>query len=285
MSLDSQVSPAFSVFSNKGVRALLLGLDKLARIEAKTASPNRQRTRSLTRRALITASVAVTFAISLTGQTTASSLPFVGCVSYGQRDKTEAPEGTSVVRPFARHDAAELAYYQSDQIRLVAPKGWNCEGYSDSSGRGMLLSPEPKREPRWSNFAGPAIVLNYISGETGSGRLQIAEAASRIFPAFRAWAARNVGEFYTDLPQRPYPTDHLRYRSSRIVEFETPPGRKGFGNDFSQFVPNDKPTFGVAILMRDPSEHMLVMTIRLPSNLQSLLPLIVKDVEEHKGEN
>ena len=91
--------------------------------------------------------------------------------------------------------------------------------------------------------------------------------------------------FDTHLPRGPYPTDRLRYRSSRVVEFETPLRTKGLSNDYSRFVPNDRPTFGVAILRGDPPEHLLMLSIRLPNELQSLLPLIVEDIEEHRGEN
>lgn len=230
--------------------------------------------------------IALIMAISSRGQNAASSLPFVGCVSYGMTEKVEAPKGVSVKRSISRRDAEMLAYYKSAEIGLVAPRGWNCEGYSDSSGWGMFLSPEPiKGEPRWPNFKGPAIDLQHISGESGFGSFQIAEATARAFPTFRAQAVRTLAEPDADLPRGPYPTDHLRYRGSRVVEFETPPQLKGFSNDFSRFVPNDKPTFGVAILIGNPPKDLLVLSIRLPDQLQSLLPLILKDIEQHRGEN
>ncbi len=229
--------------------------------------------------------VALIMAISSRGQNAAPSLPFVGCVSYGMAEKVEAPKGVSVKRSINLHDAGMLAYYKSAKIGLAAPRGWNCEGYSDSSGWGMFLSPEPiQGEPRWPNFKGPAIDLQHISGGTGSGSFQIAEAISLAFPTFRAWAVRTLATD-ADLPRGPYPTDHLRYRSSRVVEFETPPQLKGFSNDFSRFVSNDKPTFGVAILIGNPPKHLLVLSIRLPDQLRSLLPLIIEDIEQHRGEN
>jgi hypothetical protein len=248
--------------------------------------PNRRVAKSITRYALRLLTIALTLAIFTMGQTAAPALPFVGCISYGQAENLEAPKGVSVKRPHGWHDVGNLAYYKSAEIGLVAPKGWNCEGYSDSSGWGMFLSPEPiKGEPRWPNFKGPAIDFQHISGENGFGHSQIAEAVSRVFPTFRTWAVRSMEGFDTHLPRGPYPTDRLSYRGSRVVEFETPPQRKGLSNDFSRIVPNDKPTFGVAILIGNPPQHLLVLSIRLPNELQSLLPLIVKDVEEHRGEN
>jgi hypothetical protein len=70
-----------------------------------------------------------------------------------------------------------------------------------------------------------------------------------------------------------------------VVEFETPSQRKGLSTDFSRIVPNDHPTFGVAILVGDPPPHLLVLSFRLPIELQGFVPLILKDIEEHRGEN
>jgi hypothetical protein len=89
----------------------------------------------------------------------------------------------------------------------------------------------------------------------------------------------------TDLPRGPYPTDRLRYRNSRVVEFETPPRRKGLSADFSRIVPNDKPIYGVAILIGNPPGDLFVLSGRMPDEFQSLLPIVIKDIEEHRGEN
>jgi hypothetical protein len=229
--------------------------------------------------------VTLVFNAILPGQAVERTLPFVGCVSYGQTERVEAPKAVKISRPLSAHDAENLAYYKSDEIGLVAPKGWHCQGYSGSSGWGMFLSPEPIRgEPAWPNFKGPANDLYHISGETGSGSSQIAEAIARVFPGFRAWAVRSMADFDTKLLRGPYPADRLTYRSSRVVEFETPPGRKGFGNDFSRFITNDKPTYGVAILMGDPPSDLIVLTARMPAKLQFLLPVIREDIEKHRGE-
>ena len=150
--------------------------------------------------AITTVLMALPLTISLMGQSQ-PSLPFVGCVSYGQTDKEDAPTRVNVRRTLSRHDMENLAYYRSAEIGLVAPKGWNCEGYSGSSGWGMFLSPEPiKGEPRWPNFHGPAIDIQHISGEGGFGRLQIAEAISRLFPTFRACSAKHGGVRYSPAP-------------------------------------------------------------------------------------
>ena len=241
---------------------------------------------SIARCVRITCAIALIFEISTTDMNAAPALAFVGCISYGQAARVAAPQSVIVNRLLRVDDARNLAYYKSAEIGLVAPKGWNCEGYSDSSGWGMFLSPKPIHgEPRWPNFKGPAIDVHHISGENGFGHSQIADGVARVFPAFRTWAVRSMEGFDVRLPGGPYASDRLTYRSSRIVEFETPPRRKGLGNDFSRIVPDEKPTFGVAILMGNPPQHLLVMSIRLPKELRHLLPLILKDIEEHRGEN
>jgi hypothetical protein len=190
----------------------------------------------------------------------------VGCVSYGQARNADARKSECTTNlPSSR--CGESRVLQVCRDRLVAPKGWNCEGCSDSSGWGMFLSPEPiEGEPGWPNFHGPAIDLQRITAENGFGRSQIAEAVSRVFPTSRPWAMRSMEGLglNTNLPGGHYPTDRLKYRSSRVVEFETPPRKKGLSGDFSRMVPNDKPIYGVAILMGNPLGDLLVLSVRMP---------------------
>jgi hypothetical protein len=61
-------------------------------------------------------------------------------------------------------------------------------------------------------------------------------------------------------------------------------GRKGLSNDFSRIVPNFKPIYGVAILMGNPPGDLLVLSVRMPDEFPSLLPMVMKDIEEHRGQ-
>src|SRR5689334_17735821 len=77
---------------------------------------NRGVAKSIARCALRMWAIALTFGIPAMGQAAGVSLPFVGCVSYGQAVKVEAPRGASVQRPFRSDDAGDLAYYKSAEI-------------------------------------------------------------------------------------------------------------------------------------------------------------------------
>ena len=73
-----------------------------------------------------------------------SVIPFVGCESFGQIQKLEAPKGSGTSLSISSKDAPRLAYYKSaDGIGVLAPRGWYCEGASGSSGSGLFVSPRP----------------------------------------------------------------------------------------------------------------------------------------------
>ena len=79
--------------------------------------------KSTARLVLRMAAASLTLAIASMAQTTAPSLPFVGCISYGQVEKVDAPKGVSVSRSFSSHDARNLAYYRSAEIGRSRSEG------------------------------------------------------------------------------------------------------------------------------------------------------------------
>ena len=113
-----------------------------------------------------------------------TSVPFIGCVSFGQGERSEAPAGTTMSMPINPADAAALAYYKSaDGTGVLGPRGWFCQGTSGSGGYALFLSPAPIRwvTTGWQGLAGPAIEVNHINSEN-SGRYEIAEIMARVFP-------------------------------------------------------------------------------------------------------
>jgi hypothetical protein len=109
--------------------------------------------------------------------------------------------------PISPTDAEALAYYESaDGIGLLAPRNCLCEGVSGSVGSALFLSPKPIHHSLsgWEGLEGTAVEINPMSGEN-SGRYNIAETMSRVFPEYRA-IARRVWEDI-DLP---LPSAHIR---------------------------------------------------------------------------
>ena len=107
--------------------------------------------------------------------------------------------------------AGRLAYYRSNALGALAPRGWHCFGLYGSNGAILIVTPRAYRaEDFFSGRAappGPAIQLTQSDGGT-SGRFDVAALIARLFPAriafARAVAAEGIGD---PLPAGPYPTD------------------------------------------------------------------------------
>lgn len=132
--------------------------------------------------------------------------------------------------------------------------------------------------------SGFAIEIRLEDG-TSSGRFDVANLISRVFPRFRNFA-EEVRDLDPDLnivlPTGPFTTDKLTYRGSSVVEFETPASRKGLGTENSFLRPSATSIFGVAMLLGDHPQNVpsaLVVTTRLPASLGRLAPAIVREAE------
>jgi hypothetical protein len=139
---------------------------------------------------IVTASAQAT-ATAEKHQRAAVFVPFVGCPSFGQVERLEAPNDTSRPVPISSTYAQALAYYRSaDGIGILAPRGWFCEGALGSGGAALYLTPKPIQHDG-SGFQGrdgPAIEVHYLTGGS-SGIYGIAEVMARVFPAYRAFAS------------------------------------------------------------------------------------------------
>jgi hypothetical protein len=187
--------------------------------------------------------------------------------------------------------AQELAYYRSEQgVGVLAPRGWHCFGTYGSGGDALFVSPQPIKtvdifSPGRNGFAGPAIELSRRFGET-SGRFDVAEIIARVFPAYKAFATGVMAEF--DQPTRsltfgPYPHDTLIYKSKTVVEYRTPAQADGLGTR-SFLNKNGGPIHGVAILIGQPPD-VLLLSVRLPSDLDGLTSTVVLQVEREAAHN
>jgi hypothetical protein len=220
---------------------------------------------------------------------TTAEVPFVGCNSDGQNGPVDAPMGKSKPISIPPEAGSQLAYYKSEQISVLAPRSWYCFGTYGSNGVALYVSAQPidQRDllsAQWKGLSGAVVEVAYQSGDT-SGRFTVARAIARVFPAHKEFAKRVSAEDVgpeTSFRFGPYSTDKLTYKSTEIVEFQTPGNKDGLGTDFSRFRKNSDPITGVAILTGEPPD-LLFLAVRLPSNLSNLSAVIVQETERTAG--
>jgi len=218
-------------------------------------------------------------------QVVGAEFPFVGCKSDGQVGPLDASTGKPMSLPIAVGAAQQLAYYKSESgPGVLAPRGWYCFGLYGSNGYSLYVSPHPIDGAKLlsgasSSFDGPAIEIAGSSGGT-SGRFEVARIIARLFPAHRAFVESVIAEGIepaSEFPFGQYPKDKLTYRSSEIVEYQTPPNTDGLGTH-SRLRKNADPISGVEILT-GPETSLVLLAVRLAPNLTDLTPVIIRQVE------
>ena len=147
-----------------------------------------------------------------------------------------------------------------------------------------MVSPKPidRSLTASEGVQGPVIEINHIT-RGNSGRYDIADVIARVFPAYRSHAVAILKDFDFPLALRPFPTDVLTYRSKTVVEYTTPARADGLGTMNSWLKRNDSPISGVAILIGNPPD-MLLLSVRLPPEVAPLKPAIVRGVERSAAE-
>lgn len=212
-----------------------------------------------------------------------ATVPFVGCTSDGMAGPMDAPKGKDPVLPIPAEAAQRLAYYSAGGTGVLGPRGWYCLNVYGSSGSSLLATPQPiDVVARRSGFAGPVIAAAFSNGY-GSGMIEVAPVIARVFPAHLAYT-RSVEKSFPGInyPRGPYPADKLTYKSSQVVEFETPAQTEGLGtlDERSRVLKGDDPIRGVAMLLphRDGPD-LLLLSVRLPAGLRDLTSTIMQQVE------
>lgn len=197
-----------------------------------------------------------------------ASVPFVGCPSDGQQGPQPAPRsGTVPAVPAAA--AAQLAYYASGDLGVLAPRGWHCFGLYGSNGSILIVTPEPHGSRDLLAYPsqplrGPAVQLTWSDGGT-SGRFEVARVIALAFPAQMAFARRVAAEGIGDpLPSGPYPTDHMVRLRPNAVGYTTPAGREGLGTA-SRLAPSGRPIDGLAVLDTTGDWNLIKIDVRLPA--------------------
>jgi hypothetical protein len=221
-----------------------------------------------------------------------SSVPYVGCPGDGQTGPYPAAKGSPKSVNLAPEIADKLAWYEykgdAGQIGTLGPRGWNCFVTIGSNGETLYVAPEVLDSAKilehknWKGFTGPVIQLSGSEGGT-SGRFEVAKAVARVFPAYRNYARKIIAEGFgpaSDYPFGPFPSDHLKYKGKKLVEFTTPAHHKGIGT-MSWLLPSDQPIIGFALLTIGPDVDtgLLQLSLRLPHSLSSLAATLVQQAE------
>ena len=231
---------------------------------------------------LLVALVAATCVAQQQSESTAI-VPFVGCPSDGQLGPQPAPHGRARLVHVSAESAKHLAYFRGpDGIGVLGPRGWHCFENYGSNGRSLYVSPSPIGSQQlvgdtWKGFSGPAIQLSYSQGDT-SGRFEVAKIAARVFPAFSSYVSDVESQGITpQFARGPFPRDIVAYRNKRLLEFTTPPHSEGLGTQ-SRLSANDSAIQGFAMLVgEEPS--LIHLSLRLPPELASLAPVIIREAE------
>jgi hypothetical protein len=225
--------------------------------------------------------------IALAQGSETAAVPFVGCAGDGQAGAIEAPAAGGTPR-LERAAAEQLAYYVSEDLGVLAPRGWHCFELYGSDGAILIVTPERHDADDLfdakTKLRGPAVVLSQWSGGT-SGRFAVAKLAARLFPIARPFVQQVIDEGIVPKDEfafEPYADDTLTRRSDTEVEFVTPANRDGLGTA-GRIAKNDQPISGVAILLTDGDNDLIKLETRLPPDLRGLEPAIITSAEASQG--
>lgn len=191
-------------------------------------------------------------------------VPFVGCVSDGQIGPKPAPMTSRGPRlPVAV--ASRLAWYASDDLGVLAPRGWKCVGLYGSNGSILLVVPDDARQltpGRDQPIKGEGIQLDVSFAET-SGRFEAAKIAARLFPNRQAFVDAVASEGIW--PKEAFINGSFPHdRASRLgpdqVSFETPANEEGMGT-MSRLEKSEDPIQGIAKMNENNDATLLVVRL------------------------
>lgn len=173
--------------------------------------------------------------------------------------------------------AARLAWYASDDLGVLAPRGWKCQGMYGSNGAILLVLPNTSngsKPDRISEIKGQGIQISVSDAET-SGRFEAARIAAMLFPNRKAFVDEVANEGIVpkeEFESVSFPHDRTRPIGSDQVVFETPADQDGLGT-LSRLVKSHDPIQGMATMDQDNNATMLL--VRLDPTLRDLAPAIL----------
>ena len=211
----------------------------------------------------------------------AGLMPFVGCPAEGMSGPVPAPAEPPANKRLLADHAGRLALYAASGMSVLAPHGWRCIEIYHSGGALLLVTPHPytlATFPGTNTLDGPVVELSLLSGEN-SGRDQVAEVFSRLFPFKRQFIHDAAGNYDTPprYPRGPFATDRTVRRDRAEVDYTTPPHHDGMGTYASRLQPGSDPITGVAMLAQVQGvDSVVLLSVRLPQRLQGLRQVILR---------
>jgi hypothetical protein len=210
----------------------------------------------------------------------------IGCKTDGQQGPQPAPANGVIPLAVTADEASLLTYYYTNDLGVLATRGWHCVGLEGSNGSILFATPtqiDLKKyfSGAWRGIDGDGIQMTVALSGT-SGRFEVAKLAARIFPEQRKFVRGVMAEENqkaSDYPLGPYKADTMKRPRKDLVEFVTPPHRQGLGTQ-TYFLANTKPIHGFAAL-EDPDGNMdtVMLSLRFPDSLKALEPVVIRQAE------
>jgi len=145
-----------------------------------------------------------------------------------------APTGQPFTIDLPPAIASKLAIYAGEHLALLAPRGWECSANDGNDNMSLFVYPSGSS----AATAGPIIATRVDGGGTeNSINLTLAYAA-RYFP--RSISANEVSAAAAEDGSAPsdilnlaprFKTDRIVYLTQSLLEFTTPAGNPGLGNE------------------------------------------------------
>lgn len=212
------------------------------------------------------------------------ALPFVGCAGDGQLGPTPPPGPPAAIPEYPAAVAARLAYYVSDELTVVAPRGWHCLATVGSSGATLIVTPEPVLFKDLigtkKRFSDQIVLASFVFSGT-SGRFIVADVAARVFPVARKFVDMVIDgwpEEKSHIEFAPYPDDRIKHISETHIQYETPAGKKGLGAGDGWIAPATQPVRGAALL--DDELDFRMIQVRLSPADDDLTRTVVSAFED-----
>jgi hypothetical protein len=236
--------------------------------------------------------------------TAGTTVPFVGCKPSAFMDGGTTSSGNPVEVNLPPGVASKLAAYQGDHFLVLAPLGWSCTYNTAGQDAEIDISPSNISKGK----VHPVISERFTDVGTPSNAMHTLGVAEQLFPKLITLSDLTNETSYLGFlsPQqlinsgkiiKVVPTDHLKYLSSSIVEYTTPPQTSGIGSQFlgpwgdgispgtttpTQYVSTGFVGLYMTSDFSTPIENLkglLILGIRLPDNLDYLSPYIMKFIE------